>query len=88
MAVFKKDVRTPRRNTQHHAWILLAGGFAKRKCTILDLSATGARIALSQTGSIGNEIGLALTADVRKITRCRLIWRTGTTIGVQFIERT
>ena len=87
MAVFKKEARKPRHKTQHYAWLLLDGGFAKRKCTILDLSATGARIAVARAGSIGNDVSLALTGDVRKVTRCRLIWRTDAAIGVEFIER-
>lgn len=88
MAVFKKEVRKPRHNTQHQAWVLLDGGFAKRNCTILNLSTTGARIKLSDSGSIGNNLSLALTGDVRKVTRCRLVWRKDSVVGVEFIERT
>ena len=88
MAVFRKEARKPRHNTQHRAWMLLDGGFAKRKCIILNLSATGAHIKLTDKGPIGNDLSLALTGDVRKVTRCRLIWRKDTAIGVEFIERT
>ena len=87
MAVLRKEARKPRRSTHYQAWILLDGGFAKRRCTIRNLSATGACIALTNTASIGNDISLALTCDVRKVTRCRLVWRTETAIGVEFIER-
>jgi hypothetical protein len=88
MAVFKKEARKPRHSTQHQAWMLLDGGFAKRDCTILNLSSGGARIRLTEDGSIGNDLSLVLTGDVRKVTRCRLIWRRAALIGVEFIERT
>lgn len=88
MAVFKREARKPRHNTQHQAWMLLDGGFAKRNCTILNLSSTGARIKLSENNAIGNDLSLALTGDVRKVTRCRLVWRKDSVIGVEFIERT
>lgn len=88
MAAFKKENRKTRHSTQHPAWVLLDGGFAKRNCTILNLSSTGARIKLTEDGPIGNNLSLALTGDVRKVTRCRLIWRKDTVIGVEFIERT
>lgn len=88
MAAFKKENRKPRHNTQHQAWMLLDGGFAKRNCTILNLSSGGARIALTDDRSVGNNLSLALTGDVRKVTRCRLIWRRNAVIGVEFIERT
>jgi hypothetical protein len=88
MAVFRREARKPRHSTKHHAWVLLDGGFAKRNCTILDLSSTGARIKLTDRGSIGSDLSLALTGDVRKVTRCRLIWRRDSVIGVEFIERT
>lgn len=88
MAVFRKEARKPRHSTQYKAWMLLDGGFAKRSCTILNLSSTGARIQLTDNGSIGTDLSLALTGDVRKVTRCRLIWRKDSVIGVEFIERT
>ena len=88
MAVFKKEARKPRHRMQYQTWMLLDGGFAKRRCTILNLSATGACISLTEDGEIGGSLSLLLTGDVRKVTRCRLIWRKESLIGVEFIERT
>lgn len=88
MAVFKRESRKPRHTTRHDAWMLLDGGFAKRDCTILDLSSGGARIKLADIGSIGNRLSVALTRDVRKVTHCRLVWRKDTVIGVEFVGRT
>jgi hypothetical protein len=88
MAVFKKESRKPRHTTRHDAWMLLDGGFAKRNCTILNLSSGGALIKLSDSGPTGNRVSLALTGDVRKVTHCRLVWRKDTIIGVEFVGRT
>ncbi len=88
MAVFKKDSRKPRHATRHDAWMLLDGGFAKRNCTILNLSSGGASLKLVDKEPIGNRLSLALTGDVRKVTHCRLVWRKDTIIGVEFVGRT
>jgi hypothetical protein len=88
MAVFKKESRKPRHATQHQAWMLLDGGFAKRNCTILDLSSGGARVKLAGQELPGSRVSLALTGDVRKITHCRIVWRKDTVIGVEFLGRT
>ena len=88
MAVFKKESRKTRHKTKHDAWMLLDGGFAKRNCTILDLSSGGARVKLADAAPLGSRLHLALTGDVRKVTSCRLIWRKDSIIGVEFIART
>ncbi|MBX9820268.1 PilZ domain-containing protein [Afipia birgiae] len=88
MAVFKRESRKPRHTTRHDAWMLLDGGFAKRNCTILDISAGGARVKLADSELPGSRLSLALTGDVRKVTHCRVIWRKDTVIGVEFIGRT
>ncbi|WP_424631398.1 PilZ domain-containing protein [Bradyrhizobium sp. SYSU BS000235] len=88
MAVFKRESRKARHRTQHDAWVTLDGGFAKRNCTILDLSAGGARLQLSDSGLTASKLDLALSKDVRKTTRCRVVWRKGAIIGVEFLTRT
>ena len=87
MAVFRKDPRKARHTTRHDAWMLLDGGFAKRNCTILDLSSGGARVKIADGGLLGSKLSLALTGDVRKVTHCRLVWRKDTIIGVEFVSR-
>ncbi|EKS39914.1 PilZ domain-containing protein [Afipia clevelandensis] len=88
MAVFKRESRKPRHTTRHDAWMLLDGGFAKRNCTVLDLSSGGARLELLDAIPAGSKLRLALTGDVRKVTHCRLVWRKDKIIGVEFTGRT
>jgi len=86
MGIFKRESRKTRYKTQLGAWLTLDGGFAKRPCTILDLSATGARITVENGNKLGSRIALALTKDVRNLTPCRLVWQRGNEIGVEFVQ--
>lgn len=86
MAIFKRENRKPRHKVEQHVWMTLDGGFAKRNCTLLDLSLTGAKIRVHDAGAIDGKLSIAFTGDVRKTTRCRLVWRDGPVIGVEFLN--
>ena len=86
MPVFKRESRKARHQSRAAAWLTLDGGFAKRPCTIVDISATGARLAVQNGSKLGSKIALALTMDVRKLTPCRLVWQRGNEIGVEFVH--
>ncbi|MBX9709665.1 MAG: PilZ domain-containing protein [Xanthobacteraceae bacterium] len=85
MSAFKRDTRKPRHKIANEAWMTLDGGFAKRNCTIMDLSVTGACIRMQDTSPVPGVMSLAFSKDVRKLTRCRLVWRKGSMIGVEFL---
>jgi len=85
MATARKEVRRKRVKTDHDAWMTLEGGFARRNCTVLDLSSGGARIKLHDPAPVTGKLYLAFSKDVRKITRCRLVWRNESIIGVEFM---
>ena len=86
MNMFKRENRKPRHKVQDHAWMTLDGGFAKKNCTVLDISLTGARIRVHDAGAISGKLDIAFTGDVRKTRACRLVWREGSTIGVEFLN--
>ncbi len=85
MAVFKREGRKPRHKSLDEVWLTLDGGFAKRDCTVVDLSTTGACIKVKDAASVPGVISVAFSKDVRKLTRCRLVWRKGSMIGVEFL---
>ncbi|MEW6644809.1 MAG: PilZ domain-containing protein [Pseudomonadota bacterium] len=85
MATTRKEARKKRVNTDHDAWMTLDGGFAKRNCTVLDLSSGGARIKVHDPAPVKGKLHLAFSKDVRKITRCRLVWQDESIIGVEFM---
>jgi len=80
----KKEKRAPRRKLNRQAWLTL-GGFARRECEVLDLSATGARLRVDSADIPDDNLGLSMTFDVRKSARCRLVWRDKNVIGVEFV---
>ncbi len=86
MSMFKRESRKPRHKVEQHAWLTLDGGFAKKNCTVMDLSLTGARIRVQNAGTISGKLDIAFTGDVRKTTRCRLVWQDGPVIGVEFLN--
>lgn len=86
MPMFKRDNRKTRHQVRDHAWMTLDGGFAKKNCTVLDISLTGARIRVHDAGAISGKLDIAFTGDVRKTRACRLVWREGSTIGVEFLS--
>ncbi|MEH2508996.1 hypothetical protein V1291_000350 [Nitrobacteraceae bacterium AZCC 1564] len=99
MAVFKRENRKARHRTKHDAWMMLDGGFAKRNCTVLDLSSGGALIHLSDSGLTTSKLhdeanfgfgtlDLAFSKDVRKMTQRRVVGRKGSIVGVEFLTRT
>ncbi len=85
MAVLaKREKRAPRQKLHRQAWLTL-GGFARRECEVLDLSATGAKLRVDSKNIPADNLGLSLTFDVRKTARCRLVWRDKNDIGVEFV---
>ncbi|MBR1219521.1 PilZ domain-containing protein [Bradyrhizobium sp. U87765 SZCCT0131] len=85
MATNRKEARKKRVKTDHDAWMMLDGGFARRKCTVLDLSNGGARIRVHDTNPVSGKVRLAFSRDVRKVTHCRLVWRDESIIGLEFM---
>jgi len=77
--------RQSRKSVRQSAWIILDGGFARRPCTVIDLSATGAKIDLNDTSAASAGFQLTFSPHARTGRRCQAVWRNGTTLGVRFI---
>lgn len=80
----RKEKRAARHKLHREAWLTL-GGFARRRCEVLDLSTTGARLRVEGADIPGDNLGLSMTFDVHKSARCRLVWRDKNIIGVEFV---
>ena len=71
------DNRTyPRRDLEHPA-------FVKIRCSLTDISRTGARLSVDDPKSLPNEFLLEIRTDLAR--RCRVIWRTDKHVGVEYI---
>jgi hypothetical protein len=76
--------RKPRRQFHYSAQILTDKKGPPRECSISDISETGARLLLARDEELPDRFVLLLTAsgDARRV--CRVVWRTGMAVGVEF----
>src|ERR1700681_2107802 len=79
----RKAKRTPRRQA---AWVVLDGGCSRFPCVLWDISEAGARIAAARASTLPDVLGLFLTKDGKSRCFCRVAWRRGGQLGVQFVD--
>lgn len=79
----KRDVR---RSVQQTGWVTLDGGFAARECVVHDLSATGAKLTVSDSSVLSGRVRLAFSRDASKGRKCQVVWRRGHSFGVKFVR--
>jgi hypothetical protein len=77
---FAREVRRARRIQAR----LLRPGFADRPCTVVDISASGAKIVVQGDEAIAARFELAF-ADNGPRGLCELVWQRGKTAGVRFL---
>ena len=79
----KRDVR---RSVQQTGWVTLEGGFAARECVVHDMSATGAKLTVSDSSVLSGGVRLAFSRDASKGRQCQVVWRRGRSFGVKFVK--
>jgi hypothetical protein len=84
-AAKKRDVR---RSVQQTAWVTLEGGFAARQCVVHNMSATGAKLSVSDSSVLSGSgrIRLAFSRDAKTGRHCQVVWRRGESFGVKFVR--
>jgi hypothetical protein len=83
MALFRRKSRPPRRKTDQEAWMTIAGTFAARRCSVLDISEGGAKIKIDDPAFVRPVFQLKFSrADQGR--RCKISWQKGLVIGVEF----
>jgi CheY-like chemotaxis protein len=78
--------RRPRLQLQCTAWILVDKRVAPIKCTIADVSALGTRIVLQGEQDLPDHFILLIAENGGARRNCRLVWRTGSNVGIEFIS--
>ena len=58
-----------------------------RPCLVSDISDSGARLVLQSDGDLPERFVLLLTKTGKARRHCRLVWRDGLNLGVEFPER-
>ena len=75
-----------RRSITYPAFIEPGGGAPALECTLCDASQQGAQLAVADPVTVPNEFILALSSDGAARRRCRVIWRTENSVGVEFLK--
>lgn len=76
--------RKPRRQFHYEAKIVTGESDPLIGCTIADVSHSGARLVLDNDDNLPDKFTLLLSRNGRARRRCRVVWRTGLTVGVEF----
>jgi hypothetical protein len=76
--------KKPRRHFHYTARIVTDQESPPIGCSIADISESGARLALAADETLPDKFVLLLTADGRTQRHCRVVWRDGLTVGVEF----
>lgn len=77
----RKDAR---KNVGAAAWVNALDGCRLFKCTVVDISDSGAKIAFGATDRIPEAFVLALSRSGNPSYPCRVVWRRSDAIGVKF----
>ncbi len=81
------ELRKKRRRPFHYtARIVSDADATPRLCIIADISESGARLVLDRDKELPERLILLLTEKEGARRSCRVIWRTGTTVGVEFVS--
>lgn len=75
-----------RRSVTYPAFLDLGDGSPAQVCTLCDASEEGAQLAVADPQGVPDVFILALSSDGAARRRCRVIWRTETQIGVEFLK--
>lgn len=85
------QARTDARGTQRAlvrrcGWYVGSIGAQLRECAVWDESETGARLIVDTPEAIPDIFHIYMTLDFSSRRRCRVVWRSGTQIGVEFLR--
>jgi hypothetical protein len=76
--------KKPRRQFHYRAQILTSENGPPHACAIVDISQSGARIALESSEDLPRRFVLLLSAQGSAQRVCRLVWQRGLSAGVEF----
>ena len=80
------DERMERRIKVHRrAWLSSTKGGKIQECIVCDESAVGARLMICVEAEISARLYLYMSPDSTSPRDCRVVWRSNTQIGVEFL---
>ena len=75
----------PRKNIRWGGTILDTDGATVAQCTMVNVSASGAKLAVKQPSALPNTFNLLLSKKGEVRRQCEVVWRADKTIGVRFV---
>ena len=75
----------PRKNIRWGGTILDADGTIVSQCTMVNVSASGAKLAVKKPSALPNTFNLLLSKKGEVRRQCEVVWRADKTIGVRFV---
>jgi hypothetical protein len=77
--------RRPRKHLDLPAWIDVGNDARLQRCTLVDMSDSGARLAVDDIESLPDKFLLALSRSGQPRQSCTVVWRRHDEIGIEFI---
>ena len=77
--------RRPRKHLDLPAWIDVGNDARLQRCTLVDMSDSGARLAVDDIESLPDKFLLALSRSGQPRQSCNVVWRRHDEIGIEFI---
>jgi hypothetical protein len=74
----------PRKIVRRCGWFVGAVGEQLRECTVWDESEAGARLVVDSPDTFPDAFHIYMTLDFTSRRQCRVVWRRGNQIGVEF----
>ena len=78
--------KSPRRTVSYPATIILGSDSPPLYCALCNASQEGAQLLLADPDQVPDRFILALSADGAARRKCRVVWRSGELIGVEFLK--
>ena len=75
-----------RRNVIATAWVRIKSDPVPYVCVLWDISQGGARLTVANVAAMPDQFTLLSVRDASGGTSCRVAWRSGGQMGIQFID--
>ncbi len=77
--------RRPRKQLNMPAWIDVGNDARLQRCTVVDASESGARLAVEDIECLPDKFNLILSRRGQTHQRCNIVWRRHDEVGIEFI---
>lgn len=78
--------RESRKDVGRRAWLDIGRGRPLLACTLIDISQSGAKLAIDDAAHVPQTFRLLLTRDGPANFSCRIVWRNTDTLGISFAQ--